>query len=91
MENENNILKEKLRKLDISKIEFKNMINKTPFSSIVDGESVNKRNAIDSFVSHNFCEFEKDSDVGHNRSIEVQDIVKFDEGNLNDSKNSLEQ
>ena len=64
MENENHVLKEKLRKLDLSNIEFKNLMNKTPFSSFLEGDSVIKRNAIDSFVSNNFCGFEKESDDG---------------------------
>lgn len=89
MENENIVLKDKLRKLDITNVEFKNLINKTPFSSFIEGDSVIRRNAIDSFVSNNFYEFDKESEDGQ-KSIEVQEVIKFDDGSTHDPIPPLE-
>ena len=80
LENDNTILKEKVRDLDnIQAIDFKNIMNQAPFSSFLEGDSADRRNAINSFVSDNFYEADKLSDGHCDRSIEVQDIVKFDQ------------
>lgn len=77
-------------KFDYSNIEDKNLMVKTPFSSFFEGDSIIRRNAIDSFVSNNMYEFDKLNDDDCNKSIEVQDMIKFDECNSPSTKQPIE-
>ena len=78
---DNTTLKEKVRKLDVSNIEFMNFINKASFSTLFESSSILHSNAgIDSFFGNNFQKLDKMTDENYvHKSIEVQDVINFDD------------
>ena len=89
LEQESGLLKEKVRRFDATNMDLKNLlINKTPFSSFIEGDSLLQKNAIDSFVSNNLNfeikeGFANENDFNcaknlHENSIDVCDVFKFD-------------
>ena len=66
------MLKDKIRNLDLPKLEYKNLMNQTPFTSFLEeSDSVDCRNAIGYLVRNNFQESAKLNDADYDKKVEV--------------------